>query len=72
MNLFADKIGMDWSNDSADKGDHLNFNGALKTTAYIGDYLDKNCELNDHRGDARYDSWNKAWYKYLKETKQIN
>lgn len=72
MNLFADKIGMDWSNDSADKGDHLNFNGALKTTAYIGDYFDKNCELKDHRGDARYDSWNKAWYKYLKETKQIN
>ncbi len=72
MNLFADKIGMDWSKDSADKGDHLNFNGAQKTTAYIGGYLNENCDLSDHRGDSRYDSWNKAWYKYLKETEQIS
>lgn len=33
MNLKVDEIGIDWSKDSWDNGDHLNFSGCKKTTA---------------------------------------
>lgn len=71
MNLKVDEIGIDWSKDSWDNGDHLNFSGCKKTTAYIGDWLNSNCSLEDRRGDNLYDSWNDNWYNYLKATKQM-
>lgn len=71
MNLKVDEIGIDLSKDSWDNGDHLNFTGCKKTTAYIGNWLHNNCSLEDHRGDNLYDSWNDNWYNYLKATKQM-
>ncbi|MCM1388378.1 MAG: hypothetical protein NC231_13700 [Bacillus sp. (in: Bacteria)] len=38
---------------------HLNHNGACKFTAYLGDWLMENYDLEDHRGDIRRDSWQK-------------
>ena len=36
---------------------HVNTNGGRKVSKYIADYLKKNYDLPDHRGDARYNSW---------------
>lgn len=72
MNLAVDKLGIDWSQDAWDNGDHLNFTGAMKTTKYMGEYLHNNCNLEDHRGDSKYDSWTNSWDEYQKAISEKN
>lgn len=55
-NLIANEIGIDYSKDAADDG-HLNYRGNLKFSKYIGQYLSDNYNLPDHRGDSRYNTW---------------
>lgn len=38
---------------------HLNHSGACKFTAYLGKWLTERCELEDHRGDDKWESWQK-------------
>lgn len=68
MNLENDTIGIDWTKDTRDKGDHINHSGAVKATKYLSDYLVKTGLLTDHRNDEAYKSWDDALEKYLKET----
>ena len=63
-NMEKDKINIDWKNDTRDGGDHLNFNGAKKVTAYIGNYLKNLNILEDHRQDEKYSSWNEELNQY--------
>ena len=57
MNLMTDEIPIDWSVDTYDAGDHLNYTGAVKVSAYLGAYLHDE-GLPDHREDAAYAAWN--------------
>lgn len=57
MNLMTDDIPIDWSVDTYDAGDHLNYTGAVKVSAYLGAYLHDE-GLPDHREDASYAAWN--------------
>lgn len=63
-NMEKDKINIDWKNDTRDGGDHLNFKGAKKVTAYIGNYLKNLNILEDHRQDEKYSSWNEGLNQY--------
>lgn len=72
LNLLDDKLGLDWSSDTSDKGDHINFYGAKKATDYIGLYLSTNIGLKDHRKEDQYVSWNNEMNDYLKLTQQVN
>lgn len=63
MNLDT-SLGIDWTKDTFDKGDHLNHYGAVKVTAHLGTYLNENFDLPDHRGDEKYSSWEKIVEKY--------
>ena len=49
FNLLTDEIGIDWSNDTGDQGDHINMYGIPKTTGYLINYLKENYDLPDHR-----------------------
>ena len=49
---------------------HLNYNGACKFTRYFGQWLKSNCELEDRRGDAAYESWQQysdCWSAYQRD-----
>lgn len=66
LNLKLSDLDIDWSKDTYDSGDHVNFSGAKKVTKYMSKYLSENTDLIDHRNDEKYDSWNKTWEEYLK------
>lgn len=55
---YYEKIGLDFETDLADEF-HLNVPGHEKFTKYLGEYLKTTYQLEDHRGDKRYASWEK-------------
>lgn len=69
-NLLRDDIPIDWKKDSKDKGDHLNYKGAVKVTDYIGKYLNDTKLFEDKRNDPSYDSWNTCLDKFEKQVKK--
>lgn len=65
LNLPEEGLQIDWSTDTRDRGDHLNYFGAVKVTDCLGEYLSSLDCLTDHRGDAQFDSWARTleWYE---------
>ena len=57
LNLMLDALGIDWSADTKDAGDHLNYEGAKKVSQFLGTYLDETYDLPDHRDDEAYADW---------------
>ena len=58
-NFLNMDIGIDWTRDTRDKGNHLNYSGAKKTTAELGKYLAENYTLPDRRNDEKISAlWN--------------
>ena len=51
LNLSVEELGIDWTADTTDRGDHLSFTGAKKVTDYLGDYLSENFRLKDRRSE---------------------
>lgn len=70
-NLLRDDIPIDWKKDTTDKGDHLNYKGAVKMTNYIGKYLDDTKLFKDKRNDPSYDNWNTCLDKFEKQVKKV-
>ncbi|MBO5702235.1 MAG: SGNH/GDSL hydrolase family protein [Clostridia bacterium] len=63
-----DEIGLDWSQDTYDKGLHLNVYGAEKFTSYFGKILAENHAIPDHRSDAELSAiWGARIDAYYKE-----
>lgn len=71
LNTDAYPITIDWTKDTRDKGDHLNYSGALKVTSFMEKYLKQNYELPDHRSDPSYHLWNEAIVSYKKVIKAL-
>ena len=70
-NYDMDIVQIDWSNDTFDGGDHLNLFGCRKMTRYLGDYLESECELTDHRSDPAYRSWSDLLPAYEQEVRDM-
>ena len=60
MNLMQKQIPIDWEKDTRDKGDHLNYFGAEKVTAFLGKYLSDTGLVSNHKNDRDYEHWNTA------------
>ena len=52
-------LGIDWQTDTYDRGDHLNYWGAVKVTRDLGRWFQENLPLPDHRGEASYEAWDR-------------
>ncbi len=70
MNAIEEEIGLDWSVDSYDGGDHLNLSGAQKVTTYIGDKLAQEYQLPDRSSEEEYRQWNQDAEEYAKRVKK--
>lgn len=59
FNLMFDELNLDIKKDYRDGGDHLNYFGATKTTAYLSNYIKENYSnnLTDKRSDPAYYYW---------------
>lgn len=57
-NASLEEMGFDPAVDYAEAS-HLNHSGACKFTAYLGEWLTEHYDLTDHRGDTRWDFWQK-------------
>ena len=64
LNLMNDRIQIDWSKDTRDKGYHLNHFGAVKVSRFLSEYLKETGLLTDHREDPAYAKWNDSLKKY--------
>ena len=64
------RIGMDFDTDYYDDS-HTNILGADKYTAYIGQYLMEHYDLEDHRGDPRYASWEENEARWDEEAQKL-
>lgn len=64
LNLMNEKIGIDWNRDTYDRGDHLNYFGAVKVTRFLSEYLKQTGLLADHRADPEYAKWDDSLKKY--------
>ena len=57
----AARIGIDWSTDTRDGGDHVNISGSNKVCQDFGKMLLENDSLQDHRTDSAYAEWEKLY-----------
>lgn len=70
-NSNPELLHIDWEKDTFDEGDHLNLFGSAKMTEYLAQYMEKNCSLEDHRGDPAYRSWDELIPAYEQEIKDM-
>ena len=70
FNTMENELNIDFSKDFHDTA-HLNVKGATKYTLYFSRYLKENYELQDHRGDENYISWNKEYERFKQDYKKL-
>lgn len=55
---------VNFASDCYDAHSHLNSSGGRKVTKYLGQYLVEHYDLEDHRGEAEYASWDEDYRQY--------
>lgn len=61
---FLEHNVVNYNVDCYDSGSHLNASGAKKITEYLGDYMQTEYQLSDHREETKYDHWNEDYRHY--------
>lgn len=69
LNLMNDVIKIDWSKDTCDAGDHLNYSGAKKVTDFIGNYLTEELGLNGSYDKKVCEKWDSTYKRYSDKIK---
>lgn len=57
-------VNIDWSAETLDEGNHLNYDGSMKVTRFMGQYLQDHYDFTDKREDPRYKSWREDYIYY--------
>ena len=65
LNLIYKDIGIDFTKDTCDAGDHLNVYGAEKVSSYIGDYINKHYTFAK-KDEKLIERWNNDLLRYNK------
>ncbi|MBQ7508140.1 MAG: hypothetical protein IJT52_02295, partial [Spirochaetales bacterium] len=71
INMFDVPNLVDFKTDLYDGSSHMNPDGAVKTTAYLGAWMNENLNLSDKRKDPAYADWNvrlEEYEKYFEES----
>ena len=63
IDLNVDGVNIDWTQETADQGEHVNYNGAVKVTEYIGKWLESKNILENHKDDEEYSNWTEDLFK---------
>ncbi len=64
LNIGENAVDIDWSHDTRDGGDHMNYYGAKKTSKQMAKYLLSTGLLTDRRNSSAFASWNEAFTRY--------
>ena len=65
---YYDELNYDPVADASDLSYHMNYNGSLKITDYIGEYLVNNCSATDIRGQEKYEFMEDDLKEYKRST----
>lgn len=63
---LREEVNIDWSVDSLDGGNHLNYDGAMKMSDWMGKYLVNHYTFSDKRTNPQYSIW-ETDYDYYKK-----
>jgi len=66
FNVLWDELGISEKTDFRDRGNHMNYYGAQKVSAYYGEYLAQEFGLEDLRGNADYSFWDDSIAEFQK------
>jgi len=77
FNLILNEINFDKASDYRDKGNHLNYYGAFKVSAYLGEFIFKHYNIENNFNKKGFEKWHHDYELYLKiveekENKKIN
>lgn len=64
LNFVYEDLDINYATDCADVAHHLNASGARKVTAYLGNYISKYYDVEDHREDPAYAFWHQDYAEY--------
>ena len=64
VNMLDEEGLVDFETDCCDSFSHLNPDGAIKVTRFLGAYLSERFGLADHRGDSGYGDWDARLAEY--------
>ena len=64
LNIMPDQVNIDWSTDTFDRGDHLNYSGCVKVSQFLSNYLEGTKLFSDRRNDSQYANWNTLLQNY--------
>ena len=60
LDANGENLDINWNIDTLDRGEHLNYRGAAKVTAWLGEYLRREVPgLTDRRGDPDHSAWDR-------------
>ncbi len=61
---FMENNVIDLSTDMYDSTSHINPSGARKITGRLGEFMEENCKLTDHREEPSYSYWDEDYSAY--------